>query len=131
VVPQTILLLDDDPALRRLFSRLLRREGYVVREASDTRGALEELDAGRIDLVFVNFNAPEAGEMAVHLLMSAYSALTVIVLSERVGFAETSQKLLILPKPSRVFEVVQSVREMVSRERQIGNWTKTTLARLV
>ena len=121
VVPHRILLLDDDPALRKLLRRLLCREGYEVREASNTRDGLEELDAGGIDLVIVNLSAHEAGEMAVQLLTCAYDELIIITLTEKVSLADRSENLLILLKPSRAVSIVQKVGEMISRHRQAGS----------
>lgn len=109
-----ILLLDDDPALRRLLGRLLGRKGYEVREASDAGAAVAELRGAEIDLAIVNLSARE--DEAVRALRSAHPELPVIVLSETLGPVEASEKLLILPKPSRVFAVVEGVRDLMSRD---------------
>jgi CheY-like chemotaxis protein len=115
-----ILLLDDDPALRRLLGRLLGREGYEVREASDAGAAVAELGCAgihlEIDLAIVNLSDRDEGDEAVKALRSAHPELPVIVLSETLGPVEASEKLLILPKPSRVFAVVEGVRDLMSRD---------------
>jgi CheY-like chemotaxis protein len=117
-----ILLLDDDPALRKLLRRLLDREGYEVREAADPVAAAVALGEAEIDLAIVNLSAHEEGEEVVRGLRLVYPELPVIALSETPGLAETSEKLLILPKPSRAFAVVEGVRELMSRDRQLGNY---------
>jgi CheY-like chemotaxis protein len=108
-----VLLLDDDPALRRLLGRLLGRGGYEVHEASDAAAAVAGLSCAEVDLAVVNLCARE--DEAVRALRSAHPDLPVIVLSE-TGLMEASEKLLILPKPSRVFAVVEGVRDLMSRE---------------
>jgi DNA-binding response OmpR family regulator len=106
VPPQrTILLLDDDPALRKLLSRLLNREGYQVREASS---AVEELRVTGIDLAIVNFSDRVEEQKAVRSLRRAYPELMVLVLSEMLALAET-------PRLSSVRMVVESVRDLMSR----------------
>jgi hypothetical protein len=110
---KVILLLDDDPALRRLLGRLLGREGYDVCEASDAGAATAELRTTEIDLAIVNLGTRE--DEAVRVLRSAYPELPIIALSEPLALAEAPGKLLILPQPSRVFAVVESVRELMSR----------------
>ena len=127
VVPQRVLLIDDDPALRKLLTRLLKRGGYAVCEASDSGAAMSELRATKMDLVVVNLGTGDEGEQAAQELSSVYPELIIIVLSETVGLAETSEKLLILPKPSRAFTVVQSIRQVLTNERQTGNGVHTTL----
>ena len=111
VIRPRILLLDDDPALRNLLRRLLRKEGYEVREASDIYAAVAELRGTKMDLVVVNLNAAEQGESAVRALRSAYAELTIVVWSEAAGLGEKSENLLILPRPSRPFAVVSVIAQ--------------------
>lgn len=128
VVRQRILLVDDDPALRKLLTRLLKSGGYEVCEASDSGAAMAELRGAKMDLVVVNLGTGDEGEKAAQELSRAYPELIIVVLSETVGLAETSEKLLILPKPSRAFAVVQSIRQVLTNERQTGSGVPTTLS---
>ena len=124
VVPhRIILLLDDDPALRKLLRRLLHREGYEVREASDAGGAVAELRGAGMDLAIVNLSAREQEEKAVRALKSAYPELMVMVLSETpAALPEASEELPALAKPAHVFAVVQNVRNLMSQDQQPGNY---------
>jgi len=123
VVPHGIvLLLDDDPALRKLLGRLLHREGYEVREASGAGAPAAELRGTGIDLAIVNLSAREEEEKAVRALRRAYPELVVVVLSETLALAEASGRLLILPRPARAFAVVESVRSLMSQDRQPGTY---------
>jgi DNA-binding response OmpR family regulator len=68
VVPEgTVLLLDDDPASRKLLRKLLDKEGYVVHEVSGVGAALAELRNTGIDLAIVNLNGHE-GKIVVRSL---------------------------------------------------------------
>jgi PAS domain S-box-containing protein len=57
---ETILVVEDEDAVRRLVCRILRREGYSVLQASDGAGALEEWaeHSGEIDLVLTDVVMP-------------------------------------------------------------------------
>jgi DNA-binding NtrC family response regulator len=46
-----ILIVDDEPGMRRMASRALAREGYRVDAAAGGEEALKVLDAGKVDLV--------------------------------------------------------------------------------
>jgi DNA-binding response OmpR family regulator len=105
------LVLDDDPALRNLLKRLLKRKGYQVREAADAGSAAAELRDTRIDLVVVNLSAGEQPEKIVRMLRNADPELIVIVLSETVSLAKRSENLLILPKPSRARTIVSCIAQ--------------------
>jgi two-component system, cell cycle sensor histidine kinase and response regulator CckA len=60
---ETILVCDDDPAVRQLLVDLLRIRAYEVLEGRDGRHALElaETHAGRIDLLVTDLVMPELG----------------------------------------------------------------------
>jgi DNA-binding response OmpR family regulator len=116
---RTILLLDDDPASRKLLRRLLTREGYDVREAPDAGDVVEWRDAG-VELAIVNLSVPEAAEKTIRALRDAYPDWIVLILSETPALEGRSENLVILPKPSRALAVVESVRELMSRDGQPG-----------
>ena len=63
----TILLVEDDPEVRGLFSRFLERAGYTVIEASDGRDALETFEgrSADIDLVITDVVMPNVGGPAL------------------------------------------------------------------
>ena len=61
--PATILLVEDDPAVRHLATRVLERAGYSVRAAQDAYEALSLTDAtcSGIDLVVSDVVMPGMG----------------------------------------------------------------------
>lgn len=57
--PATILLVDDDPAVRDVTAAMLEDLGYAVIEADDGEAALELLSKGvRIDLMLADYSMP-------------------------------------------------------------------------
>jgi two-component system, cell cycle sensor histidine kinase and response regulator CckA len=64
---ETILLAEDDTALRTTVARLLERLGYRVKVAGTGREALEVLtqDADDLDMVILDVVMPEMGGPAV------------------------------------------------------------------
>ena len=67
--PATLLVADDDPAVRQSLERTLTREGYRVLLASDGQAALERLQGGGIDLVLSDLKMP--GLTGLELLRAA------------------------------------------------------------
>jgi len=63
----TVLLVEDDPEVRGLFSRFLERAGYTVIEAADGRDALEIFEARHddIDLVVTDVVMPNVSGPAL------------------------------------------------------------------
>lgn len=58
-----ILIVDDDPATRRLYRFLLTNSGYLVEEAEDGLKALERLAATFIPVVVTDMNMPRMDGM--------------------------------------------------------------------
>jgi two-component system, OmpR family, KDP operon response regulator KdpE len=56
-----ILLVDDDPDVRRLFARLLRSEGYSVADVDSGRTALSLIDKSEFDCVLCDFHLGNDG----------------------------------------------------------------------
>src|SRR5262245_39917307 len=54
----TIMLVDDDPVMRRLLARQLQAAGYIVREAGDGQEAYESIVADCPDMLVTDWNMP-------------------------------------------------------------------------
>jgi DNA-binding response OmpR family regulator len=58
---QTILIVEDDGDVRRLFCLALKLEGFGVVEAADGYEALLKLESHRIDLMVLDLYLPRIG----------------------------------------------------------------------
>ncbi|QAY66512.1 response regulator transcription factor [Paenibacillus protaetiae] len=56
-MPQ-LLIVDDDPHIRKLVSHFMQREGYAVLEAADGLEALQTLEDSKVDLVILDIMMP-------------------------------------------------------------------------
>jgi EAL domain-containing protein (putative c-di-GMP-specific phosphodiesterase class I) len=63
-----ILLVDDDPLVRRAYARAFRADGHVVEVASDAREAMEALGRGPYNAIFSDISLP--GQNGLELLRS-------------------------------------------------------------
>jgi DNA-binding response OmpR family regulator len=54
MLKENVLVVDDDPEIRELIAKYLRKENMVVKESSDGYDALEELKTGKFDLVILD-----------------------------------------------------------------------------
>ncbi|MBC7927613.1 MAG: response regulator transcription factor [Bryobacteraceae bacterium] len=78
-----ILVVDDEPQIRRVMRMTLSAEGYEVYEARTGEKALEELRAHRFDLVLLDMNLPGAGGLEICRAMRANSDIAVVMLTVR------------------------------------------------
>ncbi len=120
---ERILLVEDQPGLRRLTVEVLRGAGYIVTPAVDGQVALDLLAAGDDppDLVVTDVVMPRVGglELAQRLAV-AHPGLPVLFMTGYVD--QTSREGLagadVLLKPFVVTELVARVREALDRAAQ-------------
>jgi DNA-binding response OmpR family regulator len=80
-VNRRVLVVDDEPMLRNLLSRLLRMEGYDVLEAADGDAALEVVAAQAPDLVLLDVMMPARDGIDVLGDLRKISEVPVILVS--------------------------------------------------
>jgi two-component system KDP operon response regulator KdpE len=78
-----ILVVDDDPQIRRVMRVTLTGEHYEIDEARGGDEALEKLRAGRFDLVLLDMNMPGMGGLECCRLIRAQSEIAIIMLTVR------------------------------------------------
>ena len=86
----TILIVDDEPNIRRMLGSLLRAEGYRVREAGSARGALAEVQTEQPDAVLMDLymEGAETGLDALPRLKEAAPDLPVVMMSGRASLSD-------------------------------------------
>ena len=78
-----ILVVDDEPQIRRVMRATLVSRGYVVSDARSGEEALEKLREEKFDLVLLDMNMPGMGGMEACRSMRAGSDMPIIILSIR------------------------------------------------
>jgi two-component system KDP operon response regulator KdpE len=78
-----ILVVDDEPAIRRLLRSTLGVHDYSVLEAASVKEALEVLGRDKVDLVILDLGLPDGDGMEVIRRLRPDSQVPVIVLSSR------------------------------------------------
>src|SRR5512146_3452889 len=78
-----ILIVEDDPSIRKLVRVNLVKRGYTVSEAEDSRQAIALFQAETVDLVLLDVVLPGLSGVDVCAWMRARSAVPIIILSAR------------------------------------------------
>ena len=112
---RTILIVEDDEAVRRTVVHQLKELGYKVLEAENGRAALAILQRERVDLLFSDVTMP-GGMSGPDLARQATSSDPELKVLLTSGFTECSmregdlaEKFLLLSKPYRRQELARSV----------------------
>ena len=120
---QRVLVVEDELAVRRLASRVLRARGYRVLEASDGVEALQLMDrlGGGLDLVLTDIIMPGlSGPALVQRLLPATPELKVLYIT---GYSEEAIRQhgmlpaggALLEKPFTAHQLAERVREALAR----------------
>jgi two-component system nitrogen regulation response regulator NtrX len=85
----SVLIVDDEPNIRRMLASLLRAEGFRVREAGSGKGALAEVMAEEPDAVLMDlYMADETGLDALPWLKEAAPDLPVVMMSGKASLSD-------------------------------------------
>ena len=116
---ETILLVEDEPAVRQLFSQALSRAGYRVHEARNGQEALKVFDqhGDSVDLLLTDMRMPFMGgaELA-RQLRSRRRTLKLLCISGYSGTADLEFSGDFLAKPFSRDELLTKVREILDRQ---------------
>jgi len=86
--PLRILVVDDEPAIRRFLRTSLTAQGYQIIEADTAKAALEVMRRNVPDVLVLDLGLPDRdGFEVIQELRGAGSALPIIVLSSRADEA--------------------------------------------
>ena len=115
---ETILLVEDEPAVRQLFATALSRAGYKVFEARNGEEAVKlfEQHATEVDLLLTDMRMPFMGgaELAKEL-RSRKTGLKLICISGYPGSLQTLDITDFLAKPFSRDEMLRKVRDVLDR----------------
>src|SRR5687767_13037626 len=116
---KTILVVDDEAAIRRLFRILLERAGYRVAEAANGREALRVIDSEPIDLMITDIVMPDQeGLETLTALRAGGRPLKIIAISGAAFSCLKIAKILganaTLPKPVTPDDLLATVERVLN-----------------
>jgi PAS domain S-box-containing protein len=120
---ETIMIVDDEPALRSLMRISLTERGYTVMEAGDGVEALElySQHGGTIDMVVIDLIMPRLGGRETYLKLKKMNAGVRALFATGYGIDDQTQELLatgvlgIIKKPYEMTSVETEIRKVLDR----------------
>ncbi len=127
-----ILVVDDDPQIRRVLRVMLTGHEYEVDDAKNGEAALEKLENDRFDLVVLDVGMPGLGGLETCRAIRANSAVAIIMLTVRDRDVDKIDALDAgaddyVTKPFKSREFLARVRAALRRT----NWRQAAEGRIV
>ena len=115
-----ILVVDDEPSIRRFLRLSLTAHGYTVTEAKDGMSAIETLMASRPDLVILDIGLPDLSGIDVLRQTREWSTVPILVLSVNDKESDKVEALDAgaddyLTKPFGLAELMARIRSALRR----------------
>ncbi len=117
-LPLRILVIDDEPQIRKFLEISLRAQGYAVHQAENGETGLAALATLGADLVILDLGLPDRDGQSVLRELRQWSAVPVIMLTVRAGEAEKVAALDAgandyVTKPFGVQELMARIRALL------------------
>jgi CheY-like chemotaxis protein len=114
-----ILIVDDDPSIRYMLSRVLLDEGYATLSAANGREGLETAAAQGVDLVLLDLKMPGMnGQETLRELSLLRPGLPVIIMtafSGQQGEGPLAGVSALLQKPLDFPKLLEVIRKLLSQ----------------
>ncbi len=110
-----VLVVDDDPAMRRTLAINLRARDYDVETAGDGRSALQVVGERMPDIVLLDLGLPDLDGIAVLTQLRSFTQVPVIVVSARTESVDKVEALDLgaddfITKPFSIEELLARIR---------------------
>jgi CheY-like chemotaxis protein len=119
---KSVLIVDDDPAVRESIKRVLEQTGYEVAAAADGREATARFSPEVIDLVLLDLNLPlESGWDVFERLTTRYPMVPVIIITgmtNQYQIALAAGASALMEKPIEVPTLLQTMDELLAEPKE-------------
>ena len=127
-----ILVVDDEPQIRRVMRTTLVARGYMVSTARNGEEALEKVREERFDLVLLDINMPGIGGMEACRIIRSQSDIPIVILSIRNAEKEKVEALDAgaddyVTKPFSMPELLARIRAALRRAPLLSSGTPDVL----
>ncbi len=118
-----ILIVDDDPRMRKSLANLLHREGYVITEAPGGKEAADHLGSDVFDLVIADLKMEPLSGLDLLRLVKQMSPDVEVILITAFGTIEVAVEAMrlgafdFITKPFQVEEILLRVRNALEKHR--------------
>ena len=129
---ETIMVVDDEPKVRSLLTRILEGGGYTVMTAASGKEALHELSSGKIKVVLLDIRMPEMSGLQMLQKIENISEYCIIIISSEIEFQTIDAALKLgifyyILKPFSRDETLEKVGRFIDKWRYTHKANRITI----
>jgi len=117
---QTILIIDDEPGIRKVLDYALRHDSYQIIAVGTGEAALEAVSTHPVDLILLDVGLPDCNGFDLYHRLRKYTAVPIVFLTARhedidriAGLEQGADDYL--PKPFIMRELLARIRVILRR----------------
>ena len=123
-MPETILIVEDEPSLQETLAYNLKKDGYTVETVGDGRSALEAARRLKPDLIMLDIMLPEMDGFEVARILRKEMSTAILMLTARDDEIDRVVGLEVgaddyLTKPFSMRELLARVKAQLRRTRML------------
>lgn len=115
--PARVLVVDDEPMVRSLLTKLLSRRGHDVTSVPSGPAALELLDEqhAAVDIIFTDHGMPDMnGRQLAELIRAKYPAIPIVLLTGDTEVGDPDEIVdVVLGKPFKLDQLDAAIRDLL------------------
>jgi DNA-binding response OmpR family regulator len=114
---QSVLIVEDDAELRRMYTQALVMSGFVVREARGGFEALKKVDSDVPDIVVLDLSLPGIDGFTVHAELASHAhtrSIPIVVVTGVTANLDDLDVACLLRKPVTPDSLVVAVRRCLA-----------------
>lgn len=120
-IPQSILIVDDDPNVVKTFKMILAGAGYSVESANNALEAIRKTSRLHFDLVIIDMNLPDTlGDELAERLSNLNEKIRVMMITGYSNYRERLEKNLeiidVLMKPVNPEELIAATKKTLQKK---------------
>ena len=108
----SVLIVDDDAAIREILAEALREEGYLVRSVDSCTGALSMLEQSRPSVILLDLMMPILGGWQFLEIVKSNKNLSAIPIVIITASDQAPREYKVLKKPFDLDQVLAVVLEI-------------------
>jgi DNA-binding response OmpR family regulator len=119
---KNVLIVDDDASVRKSLCKVLEEEGYKVTLAADGREAVEQFEAGPVDLLLLDIGLPiRNGWDTFERITSQAPAFPIIIITGKANQYDTAVAAgigALMEKPLDATQLLETIEQLLSESKE-------------